>query len=131
MNIRLSNGSEEITISLTCHGSEMFGESLKSMDMSELTVMLKDPGVEPGERRDVLNEIIDRRADQLAEIESDPETFAEYREEAIRELARIIQLGLELKRLKINRDGLGEFAALIGLKTTDLELPGDCAVVDL
>jgi hypothetical protein len=131
MNICLSNGSEEITISLTEHGAEMFGESLKLKDLDELTLMLKDLGLEPGERRDVLNEIIDRRADQLAEIESDPETCSAYRDEAIRELARIVQLGLELKRRMINKDGLGEFATLIGLKMTDLEPPRDQEVVDL
>lgn len=131
MNIRLSNGSEEITISLTGHGSEMFRQSLKLKDLNELTVMLKDPGVESGERRDVLNEIIDRRTDQLAEIASDLESCAAYQDETIRELARIIQLGLELKRLKINKDGLGEFATLIGLKMTDLDLPRDQEVVDL
>jgi hypothetical protein len=129
-NINLNMGHNDLSISQTHQGSEKFKENLKTKDLDELTKMLKDPKLKSGERRDVLNEIINRKADELAAIANDPNASPEERQHATDELAKIIGLGQKLKDGTIAEDELDQFATAIGLKPSDMDLPEHHPTVD-
>jgi hypothetical protein len=129
-NIYLSNGDTDIAFSKTQHGSEDFRLSLTEKDEEELVRMLKDPELKPGERRDVLNELAGRKGDKLAEVANDSEAGEAERKQATQDLARMIELGIHLKRGHITEAHLYELSNAIGLNSGDLHLPDKHNVVD-
>lgn len=128
--IYLNNGNHDIAISQSHHGSEHFRNSLKTKDLDELTRMLKDPKLKSGERRDVLNEIAERKAASLAAIYNDPNSTQEEKDAALADMTRIIELGKKLTGGTITEGELDEFATLIGLSPSDLDMPEHHDVVE-
>jgi hypothetical protein len=125
-NINMNISGQDMTLSQWHHGSEISRKKIEGKSAEELREMLKDPKLRPGERRDVLNKLVELKANELAEKINDPNTDPAINDQAMKDLNAIMLVNQKIdKGQPLTEGDLDGLATALGMSPDDMNLSKD------